>query len=75
MKLTTKQIQALENIASNTCKAQFSAIAPRTRSSLFRLGLIAKDWNHRFAMGNIEYLKLTEAGVQAAGKALCWEGF
>lgn len=73
MKLTAKQIQALETVATNRC--QFSHIHPNTRRSLFKAGLIAKNWCHKFAMGDIEYLKLTEAGVEVAGKALCWEGY
>lgn len=75
MKLTTKQIQALDDISRGQAGAQFAAIQPNTRRSLFRLGLIEKDWNHRYAMGNIEYLRLTKKGVEAAGQALCWEGF
>lgn len=72
MKLTAKQVQALEDISRGLSTAQFDYIHPATRASLFRLGLIAKDWNHPHAMGNIEYLKLTDAGKKVAAEVLCW---
>lgn len=66
MKLTEKQINALHEIGRG---AQFSAVHPTTRRSLFRLGLVKKDWNHRHANAGagIEYLQLTDDGLEAIG--------
>lgn len=73
MKTTKKQIQALDDISKGRSRAELNYINPKTRASLFRLGLIAKDWNHRHAMGDIEYLKLTDEGKKVAAEALGWE--
>lgn len=72
MNLTNKQIQALEDVAGGLSTAQFNFINPTTRRSLFRLGLIEKDWNNRHAMGDIEYLRLTDHGKKVAAEVLCW---
>lgn len=67
MKLTEKQINALHEIGHGMSGAQFSAVHPTTRRSLFRLGLVKKDWNHRHANAGagIEYLQLTDDGLEA----------
>ena len=72
-KLTAKQVEALEKVASGLSGAQFNALNPAIRRSLFRRGLIEKDWNHPHAFGDVEYLRLTGKGREVAAEVLCWE--
>ncbi len=69
MKLTDKEMNAIHEIGKGMSGAQFSAIHPTTRRSLFAKGLIGKDWNHKHSMpgAGIEYLRLTEEGMEASG--------
>ena len=72
MRLTTKQIEALDRIAEGMSGAQFDAVHPTTRHALFRRGLIKINWLHPHSFGDVQYLMLTPEGKKQAGSALGW---
>lgn len=72
-KLTQNQLRALGNIAEGLSGAQFDAVHPVIRRSLYKRGLIKKDWLNPHNYGNVEYLKLTEAGREVGRELLGWE--